>query len=557
MVNYISIVSRSDFSDLYKFGHLFIHNLIPFEGDLNEHFEDKPLFDAVTRYMNTYEYSTEYLLLHINRTVFAGSVAEIFIKDVYAVYALDSESQASLSVSLDPRINIQVSCWEPFFKDLNKKQLIRQANSGKFNCYEIFGIADIDRDKIANFVSRDFLNELFSDLFENKRPNGKKSIWTYLLRYDRHGAFWKDNRGYFSDAMNVFENYLNEKEISYEWDDELKFADIIENNGTKFSDICRILTSKVTPDYKVPGCNYFAVAPLFLYMKNYFGDKGITPSLFTQNDLFSKGTLYEIFGFDFALAVALLGIKFGHDLTYGCYYEIKNLGIFNRRTITEAVKTKITDPRTGKNLSIDEAQELIDTLSFDVEILKDEIRKQKESVDNKKESDRQAIANEEMVGKENSEAISEGQGKSLIEDSTEAVSEEKAESVTEDNIETTSEGQGKNLKEDSAEAVSEEKTESATEENIETTSEGPTESNTLNESSIEKKEQTSPILESRINHKDNDDSIFECVWMRKLTKDRKKFNSKVPARYAHNKVEFDDFLKDNWVPENYFDSFLK
>ena len=292
-------------------------------------------------------------------------------------------------------------------------------------------------------------------------------------------------------------------------------------------------------------------------MKNYFGDKGITPSLFTQNDLFSKGTLYEIFGFDFALAVALLGIKFGHDLTYGCYYEIKNLGIFNRRTVTEAVKTKITDPRTGKNLSIREAQELIDSLSFDVEILKDEIKKQKESIDYKKESDQQAIANEEMVGKENSEAISEGQGKSLIEDSTEAVSEEKAESVTEDNIETTSEGQGKNLKEDSAEAVSEEKTESATEENIETTSEGPTESNTLNESSIEKKEQTSPILESRINHKDNDDVFFEGVWMRRLTKDRKKFNSKLPARYAHNKVEFDDFLKDNWVPENYFDSFLK
>lgn len=525
MANYISIISRSDFSDLYKFGHLFVHNLIPFEGELNEHFEDKPLFDAVTRYMNTYEYSTEYLLLHINRTVFAGSVAEIFIKDVSAVYALDSESQASLSVSLDPRINIQVSCWEPFFKDLNKKQLIRQANSGKFNCYEIFGITDNDRNKIENFISRDFLNELFSDLFDNKRPIGKKSIWTYLLRYDRHGAFWKDNRGYFSDAVNVFDNYLNEKEMSYEWDDELKFADIIENSGTKFSDICRILTSKATPDYKVPGCNYFAVAPLFLYMKDYFGDKGITPSLFSQNELFSKGTLYEMFGFDFALAVALLGLKFGHDLTYGCYYEIKNLGIFNRITIPAEAKTKITDPRTGKNLSIDEAQELIDSLSFDVEILKDEIQKQKESIDNKTESEQKANANEEVAGEENSKTILEEQAKIVTEDSAEVISEKKTESVTEELTETTANGQ--------IEMV------------------------TLNETSIEEQEQLGPILESRINQKDKDDSSFERIWMRKLTKDRKKFNSKVPARCAHDKAEYDELLKDNWVPENYFDSFFK
>ena len=260
MANYISIISRSDFSDLYKFGHLFIHNLVPFDGELNEHIEDKPLFDAVTKYMNTYEYSTEYLLIHIRRMVFSGSVVEVFIKDVVAVYALDSESQASLSVSLDPRINIQVSCWESYFKELNKKQLIRQANSGKFNCYEIFGISEIDRNKIENLIPRNFLYELFSDLFENKRPCGKKCIWTF------------------------FENFLHEKEMSYEWDDELKFADIIENNGTLFTEISKKLTSNVTPEYTIAGCNYFAVAPLFLYMKAYFGDKGITTSSFSQNE---------------------------------------------------------------------------------------------------------------------------------------------------------------------------------------------------------------------------------------------------------------------------------
>ena len=519
MANYISIISRSDFSDLYKFGHLFVHNLIPFDGELNEHFEDKPLFDAVTRYMNTYEYSTEYLLLHINRIVFAGSVAEIFIKDVSAVYALDSESQASLSVSLDPRINIQVSCWEPFFKDLNKRQLIRQANSGKFNCYEIFGITDIDRNKIENFISRDFLNELFSDLFDNKRPIGKKNIWTYLLRYDRHGAFWKDNRGYFSDAVNVFENYLNEKEMSYEWDDELKFADIIENSGTRFSEICRILTSKVTPDYKVPGCNYFAVAPLFLYMKDYFGDKGITPSLFSQNDLFSKGTLYEMFGLDFALAVALLGIKFGHDLTYGCYYEIKDLGIFNKTPAPR--KTGITDPSTGKELSISEIQVLLEELSFKNEELKEKLEKLQGTL----VQDDSSVSSEFAGNQSKQESLDSNETRiPVLNEGVSAELGETNEPKSNDVEFTTPEFIQTNISEipDLAESKESKKNEDV-EEGV--------------------------ILTSKIGQEDNIESTYPIL-MRNIKKDGKIGRK---TAYAHNKEEEMSLLKSGWVrdPEQF------
>ena len=70
MVNYLTIISRSDFSNLYKFGHIYVHNAVPFEGKLSDHADDKFLFDAVTAYMDTYEYSTEYLLLHIFKIPF-------------------------------------------------------------------------------------------------------------------------------------------------------------------------------------------------------------------------------------------------------------------------------------------------------------------------------------------------------------------------------------------------------------------------------------------------------------------------------------------------------
>ena len=85
MGNFITIVSRSEFNDLYKFGHIFVHNMIPFEGELIDHVDDKSLFDAVTAYMNTYEYSTEYLLLNTRKPAFVGSSVEIFIRDVVGV----------------------------------------------------------------------------------------------------------------------------------------------------------------------------------------------------------------------------------------------------------------------------------------------------------------------------------------------------------------------------------------------------------------------------------------------------------------------------------------
>ena len=541
MANYISIISRSDFSDLYKFGHLFIHNLVPFDGELNEHIEDKPLFDAVTKYMNTYEYSTEYLLIHIRRMVFSGSVVEVFIKDVVAVYALDSESQASLSVSLDPRINIQVSCWESYFKELNKKQLIRQANSGKFNCYEIFGISEIDRNKIENLIPRNFLYELFSDLFENKRPCGKKCIWTYLLRYDRHGAFWQDNRGYFSDAVNVFENFLHEKEMSYEWDDELKFADIIENNGTLFTEISKKLTSNVTPEYTIAGCNYFAVAPLFLYMKAYFGDKGITTSSFSQNEYLAKGQLYKNFGFDFAVAVALLGIKFGHDLTYGCYYEIKKLGIYNTTVSTR--KTGITDPSTGRDLSFKEVQTLLDELSFNNEELKEKIAALQKMVVQTDNNDLTKLEQGSEYGGESASTEKEGPSSEQM-NSTEKVGS----LASEDANVKSEEGEEPILTKEKLDLV-----ESAHAENAECKNDAIVSQN-------DKDVESGTILPSKIGMEESPEAYFEPIEMRKLNGSKTDFSSAKQYKssvWARSKEDYEDKLKKNYRPIDYFDKLNK
>lgn len=358
MGNYLTIISRSDFSDFYKFGHIFVHNLVPFEGNLCSHADDKCLFDAVTAYMNTYEYSTEYLLLHIRRTVFAGNSVEIFVKDIVGVYALNSEAQVSLAVSLDSRIKIQNSMWESFFTDLNRKQAIRQSNAGKYNCFEIFQISDEERNAVKKLIPNDLVEEIYSDLYNHKRPTGNRSLWNYLIRYERHCPYWNDTRGFFSDAIHVYESYRKGQEIDYEIADECPAGDIIAKCGAMFNELYETLTSSHHNTYRVDGCNYLAVAPLYLYLKMYFKDGGITPASFNQNkDLYVD--LHRKFGLDFAIAVALLGITLGHNLTYSCYYQIKNLGIFTSNADTN---NKITHPETGDSLTDEEAQSLINDL---------------------------------------------------------------------------------------------------------------------------------------------------------------------------------------------------
>ena len=345
MVNCLSIISRAEFNNLYKFGHLYVHNIVPFEGKLSEHIDDKYLFDAVTAYMNTYEYSTEYILLHVCKLPFSGSSVEIFVKDVVGVYALDEEARASLAVSLDSRIVIQVSAWKSFFVDLNKKQAIRQARAGEYNCFEIFKISYEDRIKVATLLPEGFVEELFSDLYSHVRPSGNRSIWNYLIRYERHNPYWNDNRGFFSDAIHVYENYSHKGEIDYEIADEVALANVIGSSGTKFSEIYKLLKQKQGNDYQINGCSYFGVAPLYLYLKSCFKEGGITPTSFYSNEYLCNGDYYKFFGFDFAVAVSLLGISLGHDLTYSCYYEIMNIGIFNH-ILESRITTKIQIPKT-------------------------------------------------------------------------------------------------------------------------------------------------------------------------------------------------------------------
>ena len=533
MVNYLSIISRSDFSNLYKFGHIYAHNLVPFEGKLSDHADDNFLFDAVTTYMDTYEYSTEYLLLHVCKTPFSGSPVELFVKDIVDVYALDEEARASLAVSMDSRIVIQVSAWDSLFKELNKKQAIRQSKAGEYNCFEIFKITNEDRNVVSRLIPKGFVEELFSDLYNHVRPSGNRCIWNYLIRYERHCAYWNDNRGFFLDAIHVYENFKLGSEIDYEIADEVPLGDVIASCGTKISDIYKLLKHKQGDDYQVNDCNYFAVAPLFLYLRSCFKEVGITPASFYSNEHLYNGDFYKYFGIDFAVAVSLLGISLGHDLTYSCYYEIQNLGIYNH-FLESRINGKIFNPETGNSLSSQEAQELINTLSNEVKKLREDAIVMEELLNeasNKKD---------EILEGDNSTSVAEDAASEneLQKGDTDNKGEEK---LQKEIVKEELSKQNHSLAEEKEPVANDEQ--SLKQDETQYSSQGET---------IQKEEnaQEQPSNEGQI----LSSSMNFPILMKKLTKIGDRFCTGKWAKevYAHDEKEYRDLRRQNYAPENYF-----
>ena len=551
MNNYISLIRRSDFNDLYKYGHLFVQNAIPFEGDLDKHANDKSLFKAVTAYMNTYEYSTEYLILHFTVAPFVSSSIEIFIKDVVGVFALDQDAHISLSASLDPRINLQISCWSHFFKELSIRQLIRQSKAGKYNCYEIFGIEQNERDKVDQLLPKYFEEELFNDLFANKRPEGDKSIWMYLLRYERHSPYWNDMRGLFSDAIHVYENFKQKHEIDYEIADEVPISSALNNCGKTFSDILRsVRAKKPAQDYNIDGCDYFVVAALFLYMKNLFKEKGITTSQLQQIPQLQQGRVHEQYGLDFAIAVGLLGITLGQELSYSCYYEVQKIGIFDKsKTIQSRInQQQITDPSTGDPLSSDEIQNLLNRQNEEIANLTSKVQELEKMIQNEPND---IMPHQEQM----TESYSPIQPDEVERKGQQAENVPMSPNNTEGQIEDIINGEPK-VK--NVETHIESQVNPGIESNLES-KEVSTGTTSIETESGGSENHGISEIESNVEMRSNEteEPAFEPVRMKKLTQNKKKFNSRVPEVTAYNKAQYNDYYDQGYRPIDYFDSTQK
>ncbi len=331
MVQYLSIIRKSDFIDLFKYGHLFIHHSLPFFGKLDEYNDNKDFFDFLTSKMNLFEYSFEYLVLHFQTEENKDFSFEVQMHEVIDIYAFNSEAKKEMSISFDPRIQIYVSPWAKWFDELQKKLFINQSLRGIDNLWKVFGLNEKDKAVCRTIIKDDIISEAFRQLYANERPTGEQSLWTYLLRYERHSLYPRDMKGFFCDFIHVVCNWKSKRE---EDGDIAENTDVYQHlKGKMFGDFEKVVresplnqkTSEAT------SCTFCVVAPLFLYLKSIFTD-GVDLKI-NYNGILGNtivNAAKENYKFDFALATYLLGITLGFDKTYDAYYETIGLSIFKK-----------------------------------------------------------------------------------------------------------------------------------------------------------------------------------------------------------------------------------
>ena len=328
MNDYLAIIRKLDFIDLFKYGQLSISYAIPFDGRVLEHTNDVELFEKLTERMNMYEYSFEYLIIHFKANDYNYQYISIDIRNVCALYTFDEDAKKEMSISFDPRIQLHVSPWADKFEELQRKLSIKQSQRGINNLWTIFDLPKEDFDKCSTIITPSIVQEVFRELYSNERPSGEQSIWTYLLRYERHSFYPKGMKGFFCDFIHVFCNYSKKQELSGEVAEETQLGSQIKACiDSQFAPLIEIVKAsqlyKLTED--VSGCRFAIAAPLFLFLKDKFAD-GIEHKPEKEFIDYTK----KIGGFECSIAIYLLGLSLGYDKTYDSFYESAKLAFFKK-----------------------------------------------------------------------------------------------------------------------------------------------------------------------------------------------------------------------------------
>lgn len=384
MKDYLAIIRKLDFVDLFKYGQFIISYAVPFDGCVPDHVNDDDLFDNLTARMNMYEYSFEYLIVHFIAGEYSGQYISINIRNVRGVYTFDMEAKKEMSISFDSRIQLHISPWAEKFEKLQQKLSVKQSMRGVDNLWTIFDLPEIDRAKCEEIITPESVDEVFRELYAYERPSGNLSIWTYLLRYERHSFYPKDMLGFFYDFIHVYCNYSKKEELNGEIAATTDlYYQLASCENPQFLPLSKVVENSPLSQLteQVARCRFFIAAPLFLFLKSKFTD-GMEHKPDEKIISYAK----EVGGFECSIAVYLLGIALGYDKTYDVFYESAELPFFKKKNIIdtssktngglEVATTMFTQMSETKGKLTNEVTEDIQepTLGEDIDTTKD-IRK--------------------------------------------------------------------------------------------------------------------------------------------------------------------------------------
>lgn len=331
-MDYIALIRKNELVNFYKYGWTFPY--FPYvqidcrEEELSAHPEyGKDLFTKT----NPLDYSIEGYLLLISTSNPIDTKERLFINQIHGVYALDKEAY-NIGIHLSPAIKLNPPLWEDVYSDFCIQGEVRDAEIGVENIFKIFGLEQPESPLTVETV------EIFRNLSKGISPKGKHSIWYYLLQYNRHHPYPKGNLGYAFDALQVFINYKNEKEV----DDSVftispESKRMLRCNTNKMKDIQEAFIASCPLAMKTNEIesDYMLISSLFLMLKEIFKD-GIDVSMKVL-DKYDIQSFAEKFRSqkDVSLSIKeqalyLLGLTLGREGTYKYIYSEENLPILEK-----------------------------------------------------------------------------------------------------------------------------------------------------------------------------------------------------------------------------------
>lgn len=342
---YIAIIRRAEFVDLFKYGWLPLPHSVRLDQPMQAGV-GRETFEDLVRWMPVYEYSFEYLLIRFLDSDEDILVRTVHIEQVMAVYTFDERAKYELSISFDPRIKIQVSVWKEWFHEKWRQSFRYQCEQGVVAIWSLFGLSTKEKEACEETITSEIQDKIFELFFSGRRPKGELSPWIYLFLYERHATYPKDkNKGYFLDYIHTCISFFEKEERDGEFDVRDQDIEVVRLLDKATSDMFVDLRTSIKDSglRTAEGIDplYHDTAPLFLRLKSSCAeefDRGLL------KDEVKKSLVNEPYK---RLALYLLGLALGYDKVYDVYYDKLPLSIFSDKPkLPATLKKRVCAPST-------------------------------------------------------------------------------------------------------------------------------------------------------------------------------------------------------------------
>lgn len=324
--HFLLLLRKDDIIDLFKYGRWkSMCPSIKFEGTIEDVSSNKKLMNKFFKQANPFEYSMDYFIVH----VICPKVASFEVDDIVDIFALDADSY-KIGLSLSPEIKLSEPIFKEYYSDFQIANEINDAQKGVDNIFSVFNMP-----QPKSFVKKKELESMLKDSFLGLPVGGDNSIWYYLLRYERHQSYPKDNRGFALDAIHAFLNYEKKTYVDTSVIQSKVGKVVFEQKpDISYNNILSII-EKQDAFYKQ--CEkaqkgYYKIAPLFLTLKEVFVDGLREDKTYYGRDLadFIKVLIDKYDNAVLSKALFLLGVVLGREYTYQYIYKKNKLQILKK-----------------------------------------------------------------------------------------------------------------------------------------------------------------------------------------------------------------------------------